>query len=121
MKTKLFLILLFTFSNSSYSQTVSCDDLLEFIKAKGSYVSRVSSYTLDSEWLNDVTAYTYEGKYYVIAKIKKDKYSYSTKTYLFCGIPYRNWTSFKNGGYGTSDSYGSRFHTYIIDYTCNCN
>ena len=121
MKTKLLLMLLFTFSFNSHSQSVSCDDLLEFIKTDGSYVSKLSSFTLDSEWLNEVTAYMYEGKYYVIAKIKKDKYSYSTNTYIFCGVPFRNWSSFKNGGYGETDSYGSRFHTYIIDYTCNCD
>jgi hypothetical protein len=118
-KTLLLLLLLISFKN--YSQTVSCDDLLQFIKSKGTYVASISSYTMDSEWLHEVTAYSYDGKYYVIAKIKKDKYSYSTNTYIFCGIPYRNWSDFKNGSYGDSESYGSRFHKYIMDYACNCD
>jgi hypothetical protein len=46
-KTLLLVLLLFSFKN--YSQTVSCDDLIEFIKSKVSYVSSISSYTMDSE------------------------------------------------------------------------
>jgi len=112
------LFLLFSFN--SYSQDVSCEDLMNFVKSKGSYVSSMPSYIMDSEWLYEVTAYRYESKYYVIAKIKKDKYSYQTKSYIFCGIPYTNWSNFQYGSYNDSKSYGERFHKYIMDYQCNC-
>jgi len=117
---KVGLILLLLFSFNSYSQDVSCDDLLKFVKSEGSYESSIGVHTLNSDWLYEVTAYRYESKYYVIAKIKNNKYSYETKSYVFCGIPYRNWSDFKYGSYSDSKSYGERFHKYIIDYQCNC-
>ena len=56
-----------------------------------------------------------------IAEIKANEYSYSTKSYIFCGIPYSNWSNFKNGyNYSDSRTYGERFHAYIIDYQCSC-
>lgn len=117
---KIILILLMLTSFNSFSQEVSCTDLLDFIKTKGSYVSSIKSYMLDSSWLYEVTAYSYDGKYYVEAKIKENEYSYTTKSYIFCGIPYMNWSNFNYGSYGDSKSYGERFHKYIIDYQCNC-
>jgi hypothetical protein len=117
---KFFLTLLMLISFNSYAQEVSCDDLLDFIKAKGSYVSGLSNYIMNSSWLYEVTAYRYDSKYFVVAKIKENEYSYTTKSYIFCGIPYMNWSNFYYGGYGDSKSYGERFHKYIIDYTCNC-
>ncbi|MCX7550272.1 hypothetical protein [Xanthomarina sp. F2636L] len=107
-------------SINAHSQEVSCDDLLSFIKDKGYYKSTVSSYTLNSEWLHEVKAYSYDYKIYVVAKIKKNAYSYSTNTYIFCGIPSMNWSNFQYGGYGDSDSYGERFHKYIFNYKCDC-
>lgn len=117
---KLGLIILLLYSINSFSQKMSCDELLNFVKTEGRYVSSVSSYSMDSSWLKEVTAYSYDGKYYVIAKIKKDEYSYSANTYVFCGIPYSNWSNFQYGSYGDSKSYGERFHKYIIDYQCSC-
>lgn len=120
MKKYLLIAFLF-FGITSYSQSVSCEDLLSFIQDKGTYVSKTSSFIMQSSWLQEVVAYRYESKYYVVAKIKKDEYSYSTNTYIFCGIPYMNWSNFQYGGYGDSNSYGERFHKYIMDYQCNCN
>jgi hypothetical protein len=108
-------------SYSSSDDTPDCEDLLKFIKDKGYSKGTISSYTLDSDWLNEVKAYSYDYKVYVIAKIKKSKNSYQTNTYIFCGIPSTNWSNFKNGSYGSSDSYGERFHEYIFDYKCDCN
>jgi len=104
----------------TYSQDVSCDDLKNFIKKEAYYKSSMSSYTLNSDWLYKVTAYTYEYKVYVVAEIKASKYSYQTNEYVFCGIPSQNWTNFQYGGYGDSESYGERFHKYIFDYQCDC-
>ncbi|MEL0643317.1 hypothetical protein V6251_02915 [Olleya sp. Ti.3.14] len=108
---------------SSYyrsNDTPACDDLLSFIENNGYSKGSLSNYTLDSDWLYQVKAYDYEYKIYVVAKIKKSEYSYQTNTYIFCGIPSTNWSNFKNGGYGDSNSYGERFHKYIIDYKCDC-
>ncbi|WP_418510790.1 hypothetical protein [Corallibacter sp.] len=107
-------------SYSGTSQTTSCEDLLSYIQDNGYRKSKLSSYTLDSSWLYEVTAYTYDYDIYVVAKIKKSEYSYQTNTYIFCGVPSTNWSNFKNGGYGDPNSYGKRFHKYIFDYKCEC-
>jgi hypothetical protein len=121
MKKLLPLLLLSLIINlNSYSQEVSCNDLLTFIKSEGFHKASLSSYTLNSSWLQKVTAYSYDYKVYVVAEIKKDQYSYQTNTYIFCGIPSQNWTNFKNGGFYNSSTFGERFHKYIIDYQCNC-
>lgn len=106
--------------NANYAQDVSCSDLAEYIKDKGYYKASLASYILNSTWLYKVTAYSYDYKVYVIAEIKKNEYSYQTSTYIFCGIPSQNWSNFQYGGYGDSNSYGERFHKYIIDYQCSC-
>lgn len=116
-----FLIFLFSLSFFiSFSQEISCNDLLDFIVEKGYNKGTISNYTLDSSWLYKVTAYEYDYKIYVVAEIKPNEYSYQTETYIFCGIPIMNWSNFRFGGYGDSKSYGERFHKYIIDYKCNC-
>ncbi|HOD09657.1 MAG TPA: hypothetical protein PKH91_02850 [Flavobacterium sp.] len=121
MKKAFLIVLFFINSNLSYSQTISCNELLSFIKENGYLKSTISSYTLNSSWLYKVTAYEYDYKTYVVAEIKRNEYSYSTDTYIFCGIPNNNWNNFKNSYYNSNDTYGERFHKYIIDYKCNCN
>src|SRR5690606_23216627 len=120
-KFSLFLFILLSIYSKSFAQSVTCDVLLAFIKQEGFYSSSISSYTLNSSWLYKVTAYTYDYKTYVVAEIKTNEYSYNTTTYVFCGIPTRNWSNFQHGSYGDSDSYGERFHKYIIDYQCDCS
>lgn len=106
-------------SISSGGSSASCEDLVNFIKNNGYRQSTVSSYTLESEWLTEVTSYTYDYKTYVIAKIKT-KNSYYSKPYIFCNIPSNKWSNFKSGGYGERGTYGQRFHDNIFDYKCNC-
>ena len=103
------------------SQEVTCSELREFIEEKGWNDSSLNSYTLESSWLYKVTKYRYNFKNYIIAEIKTDEYSSTTRTYIFCDIPDYNWSGFKQGYYEDEDSYGKRFHKYIMDYQCNCN
>jgi len=117
---KIFFLLTLLYMHIGSSQQVSCDNLLEFIESEGYRKGSLSSYTLNSSWLYKVTAYEYDYRIYVVAEIKKNEYSFSTNTYIFCGIPSRNWSNFRYGDYGDSNSYGKRFHKYIIDYDCNC-
>ena len=105
---------------SNVVQTPSCEDLKDFIIDNGHYLGKVSGYTMDSSWLMNATAYTYEYKTYVIAEIKTNEYSYKGKEYVFCGVPSSNWSNFKIGSYGDGNSYGKRFHKYIMSYQCNC-
>jgi hypothetical protein len=100
-------------STNSYSQDVSCNELLNIIKTEGYYKTSLSSYTLNSSWLSEVTAYTYDSQVYVITKIRGN-------TYIYCGVPNQNWSNFQYGSYGDSQSYGKRFHKYIINYKCDC-
>lgn len=99
---------------------VSCDELTTFITEEGYYEGKVSSYILDSSWLQKVTAYSYDGEIFVIAEIKDNEYSIYTNTYIFCNIPSFNWSSFKIGGYDDS-TYGELFHEYIYNHKCDCN
>lgn len=118
---KRFALLLSVFScQVNFSQEMSCDDLQDFIETNGYQKSSMSNYVLNSTWLDKVTAYDYDFNIYVVAEIKESEYSYSTRTYIFCGIPSQNWSHFQYGDYGDSDSYGERFHKYVIDYVCNC-
>ena len=117
---KIIIIVAFLCFNLNSSQEVNYNDLLDFIKDKGCYKSSLSSYTLDSSWLNKVTAYSYKYKIYVVAETKKSEYSFQTNTYIFCRIPPLNWTNFKYRSYNDSDSYRERFHKYILNYKCNC-
>ena len=120
MKKIFALLFLLSFTLILYSQTTSCDELLQFITENSYKKATLNNYTLNSSWLTQVTAYTYEYKTYVVAEIKQ-KNAYTTNTYIFCGIPNQNWTNFQYGSYWDSGSYGERFHKYIIDYKCNCN
>ena len=121
MKKFLLTILFILAFIGAKAQEVSCEDLKNFIEEKGMYQYSLSNITLKSSWLYKVTCYSYDMKYYVIAEIKANEYSYTTKSYIFCGIPYSNWSNFKNGyNYSDSRTYGERFHAYIIDYQCNC-
>lgn len=120
MKKIALLFLVLFASISLMSQNVTCTDLKEFTKENGYYKSSISSYTLDSEWLYKVTAYTYKYKTYVIAEIKTNEYSYTTTEYVFCNVPNQNWSNFNYGSYNDTNSYGKRFHKYIMRYKCNC-
>ena len=120
MKKIVFFILFGLASFTSNAQEVSCTELMGFIKSNGSYYDEISSYTMNSSWLNKVTCYSYDNKYYIIAEIKESEYSYSTKKYVFCNIPYSNWRNFKIGGLDYNSTHGERFQKYIIDYKCNC-
>ena len=99
---------------------ISCNDLLETVEEHGYDEGSLSRFSMGSQWLQIVTAYEYDGSIYVVATIKDNQYSYDARTYIWCDVPSMNWYSFKNGRYGDSDSYGERFHKYIIDYKCDC-
>ena len=60
--------------NFSYSQTIGCTELLDYIVKNGYLKSSISNYTLNSSWLYKVTAYEYEYKTYVVAEIKEKEY-----------------------------------------------
>lgn len=103
------------------TQTISCDELYNFIVENGYKKTTIHRYVMNSSWLNKVTAYSYNYKLYVVAEIKKNDFDFNPKSYIFCLIPSQNWFNFQYGAYRDSDSYGERFHKYIMDYKCNCN
>ncbi len=101
------------------AQDVSCNELIDYVKKEGKYVGSVSVFQLlNSEWLKEVEAYSINNTIVVIAKIQVNQYT--TKKYIFCGIPKTNWDNFYVGLNDLTKSYGERFNKYIMDYTCNC-
>lgn len=114
------ILMLFIFPISINAQNYSCDEIMKFIKSNGSKKGSVSSIQLmNSSWLREVNAYSYDGEIFVIAKIKTSDYDIWGKEYIFCGIPSKNWSSFSGYNFG-NETYGEKFHKYIIDYVCNC-
>ena len=112
---------LFLLPFSLCSQSVSCEDLMEYVKKEGYRKGSVTSILLiDSSWLNEVEAWKVDDVMAVIAEIKKDQWGISTQKYIFCGIPSSNWSAFQYGTYDYGSTYGERFHKYIMDYKCNC-
>lgn len=121
MKTIILTILLWLPLLDTKAQTVRCGDLLDFVVRNGYYKGEVNSLTLiNSSWLKSVTAYQYKSSVFVVAEITTDKFGFSTKKYIFCGIPPRNWENFANGLVDFDLSYGEKFHKYIMDYKCDC-
>jgi hypothetical protein len=110
----------FGISNEFRAQDVSCTELMDFVKSNGYKKGSLNSLSLNSSWLHEVTAFTYESKIFVVARIKANEYSLSTDSYIFCGIPNRNWENFKSWNISGDDNYSEKFHEYIMPYKCNC-
>ena len=109
----------FIFISLTFAQDIKCDDLINYIEKEGRYIESVNAIQLlTSTWLKEVIAYSIENTIVVIAKIQQNQFS--TKKYIFCGIPKSNWNNFYVGINDMSKTYGERFHKYIIDYQCNC-
>jgi len=120
MKPKTLIFFIFFIPFFLKAQNYSCDEVMKFIRSNGYKKGSVSTFALlNSSWLKEVNAYTYENEIYVIAKIKTSEYSFSGKEYIFCGVPSSNWNSFSGLSF-SDETYGEKFHKYIIDYTCNC-
>jgi hypothetical protein len=122
MKTFTFAIILSSLLHLSVkSQTVRCQELLDFVVENGNYKGEVSSLSLiNSSWLKSVKAYQYKNSIFIVAEISTDDFGFSSKQYIFCGIPLRNWENFSNGLVDFDLGYGKKFHKYIIDYKCDC-
>jgi len=120
MKFRLLFLAIFI-SQITFSQTVDCNDLMKYVKENGKKIHSITSIQLiNSSWLSWIDAYEIEGKIVVIAKIKKDKISLSSKEYIFCDINRRNWDNFSLGIYDFGKSYGERFQKYIFNNQCAC-
>ncbi|MCF2501691.1 hypothetical protein [Dyadobacter chenhuakuii] len=98
------------------AQTPKCQELLEFVVENGSYEGEVSGLALfDSSWLKSVKAYQYKNSVFMVYEISTDNYGFSSKPYIFCGIPIRNWANFSKGLVDFHLGYAKKFHKYIID------
>lgn len=91
--------------------TPFCSDLLLFIQQNGKLEAILYSGTLNSSFLNEVAAFSYNGEIYVVASIQN-------LLYIYCGTTAEQWNNFANNNYGT---YGERFNQYISRNNCNCN
>jgi len=104
------------FSVGVFSQEVSCNELLNYVKSKDSYPQTVNCY--NSSLLAKVKRYEVDGVGIVVAYIKENEYDYRGKPYIFCGISSYTWINFTSDG--TYNSWGKAFHKYIMDNKCNC-
>lgn len=103
----------------THAQNVSCEQLVRTVESETTFYDDILWVNLiSSEFLEEVKAYQYKDALFVIAKFKREPTAIFSKKYVFCGVPSSNWNAFKNG---IGDSYGERFHKYIMDYLCNCN
>ena len=123
MKTLLIIVLCSLMSfEELQAQDVKCSELFSFVVRNGHRKGEVSGISLwDSSWLKSVVAYSYKNTIFVVAEIKKDDFSFSTKKYIYCGIPPENWDNFQSSYVDINLTYGKKFHKYIIDYKCDCN
>ncbi len=112
--------IVFLFQSSyTYTQNVSCEQLVRSVESETTFYDDILWVNLVySEFLEEVKAYQYKDGLFVIAKFKREPTAIFGKKYIFCGVPPSNWNAFKNG---IGDTYGKRFHKYIMDYLCNCN
>ena len=114
---KILFLTTFFLSATFFSQTTSCNDLVQYAKSADSYPDRVNPF--NSTMIAKAEYYTVDNGGLVIAYLKSNDFDYSGKPYIFCGISAQRWAKFKSeGSYG---SWGEAFHQYIMDYKCNCN
>ncbi|MBK8700939.1 MAG: hypothetical protein IPN29_15930 [Saprospiraceae bacterium] len=92
---------------------LSCDELTDLVQNDGYHRDNLSSGELDSEMLESVDLYEYDGSYYVIADFQRGG------TYIYCDVSMSAWSNFTDNDY---DSFGRSFEAYIADdFICNCN
>ena len=130
---KLFFFFFIIMPFLSFTQKVSCVKLVNHVERNG-HLMNSNQAPMFSEWLGDVKAYSMvkdnpslykvsdiinhyksDGTYAVIATFKS-----TSKKYIFCGIPIRNWEKFNTSTY-LSKSRGEMFHQFIYKYRCDCN
>jgi hypothetical protein len=124
MKTILTLSFLIIYTISGLAQSLTCDELINYVEKNGKEKDNVNTFVLSSDWLKNVTEYTIHDKIVVIAEIQHGSLSWETKKYIFCDIPVENWDEFHPISPFTGAkmlSYGEKFHKYIYDYKCICN
>lgn len=116
------LILIFISTDKLSAQEVSCDNLIDYVIKKGNLKESVFPIQLiNSSFLKEVKAYSIDNTIVVIAEYKNSQPSFTTKKYIFCGIPSSNWNDFYIGLSDLGKTFGERFHKYIIDYRCKCD
>lgn len=102
--------------NNPTNQTVSCDDLLNEIRANGSSLLAFnSSY---SSAISNIQWYNYEQMIFAVVTFT----SSPLKKYLYGGwkFSYTNWSKIKNA-YQEEESKGKFFNEVIKPATINCN
>ena len=102
--------------NNPSTQAVSCDDLLNEIKANGSSLFAFnSSY---SSAISNIQWYDYEQMLFVVVTFTSSPF----KKYLYGGwkFSYTNWSKIKNA-YEDAESKGKFFNEVIKPATINCN
>lgn len=116
MRNTFLLILIFLVCLKSYSQTITCKEILFDIRNNGELVNRINCQ--GSSMLVKVEYYTLKGTGFVVAYFKENNNDYTGQPYVFCGISDILWRRFKSEG--SFNSYGKSFNSYIRSFKCNC-
>ncbi len=106
--------------NTSNSFSISCKELIEYVKLYGDNIQSLDALRLSSSWLKEVKAYEVNDKIVVIAQIYKGEVRIATMEYIYCDIPRRNWDKFYEPIFNTNLTYGEKFHEYINPFKCDC-
>ena len=116
MRKYLLLLLFATIIKLNVSaQSVSCNDLAEYVQQESGYPDTATSFT--SSFIKKVDYYRVDGVGVCIAYIKQNDWDFEGKPYIFCGISQYTWSMFRAESY---NSMGKAFNKYIIDRTCDC-
>lgn len=116
MKKVLLFFILSTYYSSSFSQSITCQDLKESIVENANLISSISC--SGSSMLVKAQYFKYKDKGYVIAYLKSDQYDFNGTPYMYCGISSERWYQFVS--IGKNGSWGKSFNEYIKNLICNC-
>ncbi len=85
MRTIILVIFAICMAGTVKGQDYSCEEVMEYVQDNG--YEDWSRNFYGSSWVKSVTVYELDGTYYAVIDIKKSKGSYSSKEYIYCGIP----------------------------------
>ncbi|AYN05486.1 hypothetical protein [Flavobacterium sp. 140616W15] len=101
------------------SRKISCYDWMLFLMNNADSSDYIS--IKSSTMLSGVRYYFYKNTGYVIVYVKDNSYDFNDSddnAYVYCNINELRWQTFVQ--FGTTNSWGESFHSYIENFKCDC-